>query len=140
VLRLCSVMRPPVNVYEIARRLGVEVQKRSFGVAGEVDPTVSPARITVNADDSITRQRFTVAHELGHLMLHDPERRMRDSTFARRGDIIEEQANDFAASLLIPLWMLEPIVTSFPPTARELAALFNVSQNALILQLKKITS
>lgn len=141
VLRACSITRPPVNVYAIAQKLGVNVVKRSVGFAGQVEPFENPPRITVNADDAITRQRFTVAHEIGHLMLHDPqksEKYMRDSTFARRGDRIEEEANEFAASLLIPLWMLEPIAAYSSPAPRELANFFQVSQNALVLQLRKI--
>lgn len=40
------------------------------------------------------RQRWDVAHELGHLVLHDGESEI--------NDLIERQANQFAAEILLP--------------------------------------
>ncbi|MBK2259571.1 ImmA/IrrE family metallo-endopeptidase [Francisella philomiragia] len=64
--------------------------------------------ILVNYMDSSQRQRFTIAHELGHLELH---RRMIEESdganVAYRSDFsgldpVEIEANHFAASLLMP--------------------------------------
>lgn len=57
------------------------------------------------------------------------------------GEIIsipEEKINEFALSILIPLWMLEPIATSSPHTVEELSKIFNVTQKAMYLQLQKL--
>src|SRR5690606_27095607 len=67
--------------------------------------------IGVNSAHSPTRQRFTVAHELGHLLLHadeefhiDEKRPLarRDAVSSQAPDPRECEANQFAAELLMP--------------------------------------
>jgi hypothetical protein len=79
----------PVDVFAIARASGLTVTVGAFDHAGLLrDGTV----IEVPSRDPLSRQRFTVAHELGHATLrHEvPE------------DRIEVEANAFAAELLLP--------------------------------------
>ena len=61
-----------------------------FGFAGR--PIIVFARDYVG-----DRQRFTIAHELGHLLLHSP---LRDDELAL--DEAEKEANRFAGALLLP--------------------------------------
>jgi Zn-dependent peptidase ImmA (M78 family) len=93
--------------------------------------------VWVNSANAPTRQRFTIAHELGHALLHE-EGVFRDAAFAPAGNREERDANDFAAALLIPLWMLEPIVTNHRRATAEVASLFDVSPGALGIQLEKL--
>jgi Zn-dependent peptidase ImmA (M78 family) len=70
--------------------------------------------IGVNALHHPNRQRFTLAHEVGHLVLHRPEitkqihvdkgfpMLMRDAASAAGVDEMEIEANFFAAELLMP--------------------------------------
>jgi Zn-dependent peptidase ImmA (M78 family) len=70
--------------------------------------------IGVNANHHPNRQRFTIAHELGHVLLHrnrlvaavlvDKSRNFiaRDTVSAEGTDPVEIQANAFAAELLMP--------------------------------------
>lgn len=63
----------PVPVTEIAERNGVEVVLANFGrnrdlVSGICD--FQNRKIFVNAADIFPRRRFTIAHELGHWILH----------------------------------------------------------------------
>lgn len=53
--------------------------------------------ILFSRTDPGDRQRFTVAHELGHLLMHSP---LRDDEIDR--DDAEKEANRFAAALLLP--------------------------------------
>lgn len=53
--------------------------------------------ILFSRTDPGDRQRFTVAHELGHLLMHSPRR---DDEIEL--DIAEREANQFAAALLLP--------------------------------------
>ena len=74
--------------------------------------------IGVNSHHHVNRRRFTVAHELGHLILHRKalagrvhvDRRfpvlMRDSAAASGLDPREIEANQFAAELLMPTPLL----------------------------------
>jgi IrrE N-terminal-like domain len=139
ILRRLEIFRPPVPVEEIVPRLGVRVLKtESPGWIGAVDSTIDPPTVWIDSDDFAVRQRFTLGHELGHLLLHPLGRKLRDANFARKGDVEEAEANEFAAALLIPLWMLEPIVVGTGRSPQVLASMFGVSQGALSLQLRKL--
>lgn len=94
-----------------------------------------------------TRQRFSIAHELGHLFLHmgfliQPEKWRQegeyvDSIYHRYGHSIEEyEANEFAAAFLMPAELFDRVAekhtnekgfTQLPEVARY----FNVSKEAV---------
>ncbi len=92
-----------VNAVRAAERLGCIVlpleseMGRHFGMSVRSDqlPILCVAKAQVPGD----RQRFTVAHELGHLMLHRTAPPPRDSDEASR---MEKQANRFASAFLGP--------------------------------------
>ncbi len=107
------IRRSPVPVDSIAHRLGVTISYEPFdgNVSGMLYRKDQRVIIGVNARQAETRQRFTVAHELGHLRLHpgdkvfiDPMVRVnfRDDLASQGTDIEEIQANAFAAALLMP--------------------------------------
>ena len=105
--------------------------------------------IGVNSLHHPNRQRFTIAHELGHLEMHRElitstvhvDKKfpvlMRDSVAATGTDEIEIAANSFAAALLMPQELLEKalgtvafdIEDSSP--LDELAKRFKVSRQTL---------
>lgn len=140
VLRRFKIDKPPVPVERIAVDLGTKlVREPATGWVGAIDSTIDPPTIWVNSNDAVVRQRFTIGHELGHLLMHPLNKLLRDATFARPGDAIEEEANEFAAALLMPLWMLEPIAKLPNTKASDIAAWFKVSHGALAIQLRKLT-
>jgi len=74
------------------------------------------AVIGVNTRHHPVRQNFTIAHELGHYLLHDQEQlhvdhefrfRLRCEVSSQGTDIAEREANLFAATLLMPREFLE---------------------------------
>lgn len=86
---------PIKNLTAIVERAGVVVGTSSFGGASISGMTFrvpgQPALILLNNEHPADRLRFTLAHELGHLVMHrfpTPE--------------MEEQANEFASALLLP--------------------------------------
>lgn len=143
---------PPVNVERLARHLGVVVSRSAFkdgdvsGMLIRQDGT-SPV-IGVNDVHSDHRQRFTIAHELGHFLLHPgrevvldrPVRvNLRDKTSSAATDREEIEANAFAASLLMPadlvrseLQRLSAVVRQDPERcSTALADIFDVSDAAM---------
>lgn len=139
VLRRMRVTRPPVPVERIASDLGVKIiRKPSLSMAGVLQSTRADATMWINGSDHPHRQRFTIAHELGHLLLHAIGTQFRDHAFGPSSDWKETQANDFAAALLMPLWLLEPIVTGSRRGTKDLSELFEVSVAALNVQLSKL--
>ena len=137
---------PPIPVLEIAESNGVDVVFTGFGehnstVAGLCD--FEHARLYVNKDDLGERQFFTIAHELGHWLLHkdifiaDPERYPVLPRFqsASRNDPLEQEANCFAANLLVPEKLLKP-VNSAPVSA--LASIFKVSKTMMEFRINNV--
>lgn len=90
--------------------------------------------IICNKKHSRNRQRFTVAHEIGHLVL-DHQFSIRDHkeiiNFKTKSPI-EKEANIFAAELLMPRKvLLDYLKTNVVPNVKAVAKVFQVSEEAL---------
>ncbi|WP_067704451.1 helix-turn-helix domain-containing protein [Nocardia jejuensis] len=80
--------------------------------------------VVVNASHSPDRRRMTLAHELGHLVLH--------SNYISRD--MEQEADDFAAEFLMPEHVIKRELTSAalkPARLLDLKAVWGVSMQAL---------
>lgn len=115
----------PVDVETLSFALGVPVHYAYLpdSTSGMIERTKEDRfRIVVNANHSRNRQRFTIAHELGHFMLHrhlighgiEDSRAFRSSegsVYANRdiGPSQETQANKFAVGLLMPDHLVEKV-------------------------------
>lgn len=109
---------------------------------GSGDPVV-----VVNDRHARVRQRFTIAHELGHLLLHKGRPvivdhltrahvNMRDQTSSLATSQEEIAANQFAASLLMPAEWISGAVgphldLSTTRLVAQLAGTFDVSEQAM---------
>lgn len=135
---------PPVRLPELARALGVSVKAATLGpgISGEIRPAPDGPGyvIRINRHDPQKRQRFTVAHELAHFILHREEigNGIEDDVLYRSGlsDRREQQANRLAADILMP----ENLLDEAKEGAEEkgvgdipmyLAELFGVSEAAM---------
>jgi len=122
ILAKYGVKAAPIPVERIARALGIRVQYAPFddelsGMAFIKDGT---PMIGINSLHSSTRQRFTLAHEIAHIVLHkskiesavhvDKGILRRDAVSATGEDILEVEANNFAAELLMPGQILEAVL------------------------------
>lgn len=89
-----------VDVKKLAEHLGYTVKEKEFDLSGELVDKM----ILVNKDNVGTRQRFTIAHELGHAAHHllAAKRRGDSGAYELQERFDEIQANKFAADLLMP--------------------------------------
>ena len=97
------------NVIRAAERLGCVVLPmdselgRHLGLSLRIDgvPVIRVSRSSENPDLAVPgdRQRFTVAHELGHLVLHHDAPQPTSPVEATK---VEKQAHLFAAAFLVP--------------------------------------
>jgi len=136
---------PPIPVLEIAQQNGVNVVFTSFGVHAETVAgfcDFKNAKIYVNKDERIGRQTFTIAHELGHWMLHreffnaDPNQYAVLLRFQKpKNSPMETEANLFAAELLAPTRLLQPVKGAAIST---LANIFGVSREMMEHRLKNV--
>ncbi|MCP5348409.1 MAG: ImmA/IrrE family metallo-endopeptidase [Gammaproteobacteria bacterium] len=148
LLDRCKVYEPPVPVDLIAKSLGAKIRLSPFEgelagmlIRGQDEDTV----IGVNSLHHINRQRFTIAHECGHLLLHKGEVHIdqsfrvnrRDEVSAQAIDPEEIEANRFAAELLMPYEMIKKDLIDFEidmeseDELKELADRYEVSLQAM---------
>ena len=148
----------PVPVEEIAQKLGAKVSYEPFEGKGELSGMLVRDKerivIGINSSHPTTRQRFSVAHEIGHLVMHQGTifvdqtvRFNRDGKSSLAVDPQEIQANQFAAELLMPEKLLTPAVKkrlSKKPNVSpailisELATEFQVSAQAMEIRLTNL--
>ena len=140
--------KPPVKVHEMAATLGLNIQEGRFespydrDIQGYLD--WAKKTIVLNADDGYTRKRFTIAHELGHVMLHQKELEAnpdlgimyRQALGMSDPDPKEREANHFAACLLMPASMV--LRFKDVPSTRTIAGMFIVSEQAMKFRLESL--
>jgi Zn-dependent peptidase ImmA (M78 family) len=150
VLDQCDIIKPPVPVEALARHLGAKISFEPFAgnVSGMLYRDGKRAIIGVNTLHPEVRQRFTVAHEIGHLRLHGKTQvfidrlvrvDFRDDRSSTATDQQEIQANAFAAALLMPAQFVMSEIAkrgvgvddSVHALVGDLANAFNVSEQAM---------
>ena len=129
----------PINVREIARRMGINVvEDPSMDASGMIEISHDDsATITIKSTEFGPRQSFTLAHEIGHYalghvslnnrLLRDEASNFMTGTFQP----VEREANQFAAALLMPAQMLQIAIKQGHTSITGLARLFGVSEVAM---------
>lgn len=135
-----EIIAPPVDVEHIAQAYGVKVEYF------EGWPKTLRGRfwrtqflIGINAADIRTRQRFTIAHELGHFfMRHDSDEFSEyESSLNSPKEELDIEASEFASELLMPLkWVKEDFRKI--RNADQMAHRYNVSKSAMWLRLLRL--
>jgi Zn-dependent peptidase ImmA (M78 family) len=142
VISLNYLQQPPIDIYSLAKNYGLHIFKEAFpsaylNVSGFITITNGVPQLFVNSNDSVKRRNFTVAHELGHWLLHK-DKIIEDPNLAilfriplgtLNTDPLEKEANAFAAELLVPKSMLDSFRNNKTP--RQLSELFNVSEEVI---------
>ena len=144
ILSAYSLGVPPINVIDLAEKLGYTVWFATFKderISGGVSfDAHQGGKIYVSRTETGKRQRFTVAHELGHCVLHrdDYKNGILESIdmFRRPDDHRPEEieANEFAASVLMPKDMVRQAWRKWRST-EILADIFQVSISAMSYRL-----
>ena len=106
VLSAYNISVPIGNIDEIVEKLGGTIQKEAFFSDGAVEKEGNGFKIIVSPFQDEKRERFTIAHELGHLFLHMGYRtnnelweKQENNIYHRIGNSEKEyQANEFAAA------------------------------------------
>ncbi|MCL2011086.1 MAG: ImmA/IrrE family metallo-endopeptidase [Synergistaceae bacterium] len=124
---------PPVNLRIICDWLEIEVYMKpcdSFGAIFSRSPRDGRKVLLANDRMPQGRFRFSIAHELGHILLnHEPLKHI----YEQRKPAVERQADFFAAELLLPEHLLRRDCAGC--SVPELARLYKVSRQSLELRL-----
>ena len=150
-----QVSEPPVPVETVAQLLDLKISLEPF--EGEISGCTirrgDKAVIGVNSLHHPNRQRFTIAHEIGHFFLHKGEQiiidrsfriNFRDDESGKAENPEEIEANYFAAELLMPLDFLlkdlkdKVIDVEDDTLIKELAERYRVSPQALSYRLANL--
>lgn len=159
VLQKSGVSKPPVPVEKIAIEYGALLSFEPFedkeAISGMLFRDNKQVVIGINSAHGKTRQRFSIAHELGHLLLHEGKLfvdkvsriNLRDETSSKAIDREEIEANSFAAALLMPKDLVIKEITKRIGRSRtieldvlisDLAKLFGVSKEAMDYRLRNL--
>jgi len=151
VLSECGINTRPIPLERILQHY--KIQRVELPAGGDIFGAIVRQRgqvvIAVNPSQHPNRQRFTIAHELGHYFCHYSETmehvdgdfrvNWRNSASSEGVDWNEIESNRFAAALLMPEQMLRQDLEDFPVLDRDavqhLAALYKVSRLAMQFRL-----
>jgi Zn-dependent peptidase ImmA (M78 family) len=143
VLRETWSLGTPIDPERIASQLDMIVTRLPLerGISGMLKAEPGWVEIFVNSDDPEPRQRFTIAHEIGHWF----ERSSRglddfnviDYRSTDNYDLREFYADEFAASLLMPTAALRELLAEDTPIPL-LAAHFGVSVPAAKMRVERL--
>jgi len=158
ILRQTEMLRVPVDVELVAHRLNLQIEAVPLGesVSGLLVVEKGHGVIGYNMTQAPVRQRFTIAHEIGHFILHrndNPSALFIDTQYIvyRRDvksstgeDRREREANRFAAALLMPATLLHNEIQNHPfdfgdeEMLTTLASKFQVSTQAMSIRLSNL--
>lgn len=136
--------KAPVDVERIAEGLGIVVKRGDLGenTSGVIYREGNATVVGINSTQSKVRQRFTLAHEIGHFIIHKQRDLWVDSpVLFRRNDVtgapLETEANRFAADLLMPRNLLSKMKAdqNAPALIQDMAKEYNVSVAAMSIRL-----
>lgn len=128
----------PVNVVELCRNLGISIKYYDSTDNNDGKSMIVDGRpiILVNKNYTDRRKRFTIAHELGHILLgHVGMYGLVNREPSANDDPIEKEANVFASRLLAPACVLWGCGVN---SAEEIAELCNISTQAAEYRMERI--
>jgi len=156
-----NILKAPVDINRIAKKLGIKIVKLKFAndkISGLLKLKSKSGKpvIAVNEGHHINRQRFTIAHEIGHYLLHNINDLhvdsgavyFRDEKSAQATNIKEIQANQFASELLMPrniiIHDLKKVIeknnNNIEDSLLELSEAYGVSQQAMLIKIGSVIS
>ncbi len=139
----------PVKLSLLAQDLGVTVKSShmKLGVSGQIKNEGGEYVIRINRYEPKGRQRFTVAHELAHFLLHRDkidatEDGITDNVLYRSGqsNVTEFEANRLAAEIVMPAKLVKESLHEFGDSISDsvielLADKFGVSKAAMEIRI-----
>lgn len=144
------------DIDKLVKNLKIELIKKTFQFDSDISGLLAinndKVIISINSMEDPKRQRFTIAHELGHLRLHSKDQPvfvdktpkvMYRNNASATGEILKErEANSFAAALLMPHSLLineiENCVYGGDAAIKHLAKQFKVSEQAMSFRLSNL--
>jgi Zn-dependent peptidase ImmA (M78 family) len=157
LLQNAGALQCPVPVEKVARYLGLRLERADLGddVSGVLVVQKGKGTVGFNDLQHPVRQRFTIAHEIGHFVLHHSVRDVfidkqyvavykRDANSSQGEYKYEVEANRFAAALLMPESLVHQVIRAYQfdlgdeVALKALADTFAVSAQAMSIRLAQL--
>lgn len=162
ILADLEIVEPPVHPELVAKSLGIKILSKTTDddLSGFLykDLESNNVVIGVNQSHHPNRRRFTIAHEIGHFLLHEFDGgfhfdssnqkyllKLRSKNSHLFNKIEEREANEFAAELLMPKSLIDEDMDDFTDVdlmydddLAELAQKYRVSTQALTFRLMNL--
>lgn len=138
-----SMTEPPIDVYRMAAALLIPLRPVTpWRWRGRALLQTSPLEITYNPEESPRGLRFSIAHEIGHFVLHSDaevfsvhEDELRHEYADDPHKALEREVDYFASVLLVPpAWLKADVRKGLAPEI--LAERYDVSQDVVFIALK----
>ncbi len=138
-----NIRTEPLDIKDLARALGIKIKSEALAddISGHLRKINNQWVITVNGLQHPRRQRFTIAHEIGHFILHsNDQNEFIDKILFRSNNwsTIELDANKFAAELLMPEDKFRNYMNHRSTAVEKLAEHFEVSSLAVRMRAKDL--
>lgn len=133
-----NITELPVKVSGLCGKMGIDVRLYNpcDGNGGKAIIQNGKPVIFINQNDSIPRQRFSAAHELGHILLgHVGKYRLVNREPSAKDNPIEQAANVFAARLVEPACVLKELNVR---SAEDIMQICNVSYTAASIRYERL--
>lgn len=144
-----GITYPEIGLAGLAELLDIQVAYGDLNIGdgkeydGAIKKDKDSARsiILINSNRPVERQRFTLAHELGHFFLHSKKGetlyRLDETDYLEDIEAVETEANYFAASILMPERQFMERVRR-GERIEDIADFFGVSLKAAVVRLRWI--
>jgi len=135
IIQALKIDQPPIDIDAVIAYVAkdhdtsIQLEKHNFidKVSGAHLSKGDKHLIAYNRDHHPHRQRFTIAHELGHLLLEHADLRNNEDDYSTKNPE-ETAANKFAAELLVPLEFLKKDFVAGIKDVKVLAQRYMVSE------------
>lgn len=142
LLEAAGITREPVPLRDVVSALNlslVEADRAPFSCEATLVPLGDGHAVSLRGGGNEARRRFSIAHEIGHFMLHPGRaRHERGGPVSEAMRVQEREADAFAAELLMPEHLVRRAALEDGADARRLADRFEVSVAAMSLRLRRL--
>jgi DNA modification methylase len=146
LLEHAGIDHPPVRLEPILEGLNMEMaarpgQKQDALLVPMTDPEQGPVAawmVYYDPQKPEARRRFTLAHEIGHVMIHGKPYAAAARGGGGRFKAREREVERFAAELLMPERFVRAAVRQYGTNIDQLRALFLVSRRSMEIRLREL--
>lgn len=140
LLHQFQVKQGPVPVDQIAEALGIRLLYVSEpGWEGACKTSEDQAWIWVRKESPAVRQRLTIAHEIGHIIMHALGEVFRDvSPGVNENTLVDQEATAYGMALLMPKHRMLPLMYHSNHSVEDMARMFHVSPACMSIRLMRL--